>query len=146
MTDTSKLWKGAPLSASHSFRDQELDRYLDAWAKDRARGGAELPKTEVSEDKNHYSIKLELPGVAKDQLRVECHDQLLTVTGEKKEEKKEESKRLLLSELSYGAFARTFTLPSPIHAEGAQASYEHGVLEIKLPKSEVSKTKQVQIR
>ncbi len=104
------------------------------------------PSCEVTEDKAHYFFKLDLPGLTKDLVKIEIHDKELSISGERKEEKKEESKRSHLCETTYGSFLRSFTLPSNIDAEKVEAKFENGVLTVTVAKSEETRPRQVSIR
>jgi HSP20 family protein len=143
MSNYPDFWKGSFFPTA--FRD--VDQFMDDWTTRRGMDSQILrPKCEVSELRNQYVFKLDVPGIPKDQIRIEFHDQTLTISGERKQEKYEDTKKLHLSELSYGSFMRTFSIPGPVHAENIQASYEHGILQVTVPKSEVSKAKQIQVR
>ncbi len=106
------------------------------------------PNCEVTENKNQYIMKFEVPGIPKDQIKIELDENRLTVSGSKKEEKKEEDKdkKTHFSEMNYGSFMRTFTLPTPVNAEKVMATYDHGVLTVTLEKSEASRTRQIAIK
>jgi HSP20 family protein len=132
---------------------RDLDRFFDqvAWPSLR-RGDADFakqgfnPSCEVSEDKTGYHLKFDLPGIPKDQIKIDLHENQLTVSGERRSEKKEENKRQHFSEVFYGSFSRSLTFPSSVDAEKVSASYENGILNIMVPKSEASRTKQITIK
>lgn len=127
-----------------------MDQFFEDFNWPTTRGGTKdfafSPSCEVTEDKDHYYLTFDLPGMSKDQVRIEIHDNQLTVTGERKEEKKEDSKRRHLSEVSYGSFMRTFALPPNIDAEKVEAKFEHGVLTLAVGKTEEAKARQVSIK
>jgi len=105
-----------------------------------------IPPVDIYEDANRLVLKLEVPGISQEDLQINLENQTLTVKGERKfvnDEKEENFHRI---ERRYGSFVRTFTLPSTIETESAQASYENGVLAITLPKKEAAKPKQVKIQ
>jgi HSP20 family protein len=79
-------------------------------------------------------------------VRIEIHENQLTVSGERREEKKEEAKRYHFSEVSYGNFLRTFTLPANIDAERVDAKFENGVLNVTVAKTETARARQVAIK
>lgn len=104
------------------------------------------PSCEVSEEENSYILKFDLPGVKKDQVKVEANQNELTVRAERKEEKKSETKKKYLSEVSYGSYMRSFTLPEPIDQKAVDAKFENGVLTITVPKTKVaSSSKQIEV-
>jgi HSP20 family protein len=105
-----------------------------------------IPPVDIYEDANSLVLKLEVPGIPQEDLQIDLENQTLTVKGERKfvnEEKEENFHRI---ERRYGSFVRSFTLPSTVETESAQASYENGVLAITLPKKEAAKPKQVKIQ
>jgi HSP20 family protein len=104
------------------------------------------PSCEVTEDKSNYFFKFDLPGMNKDQVKIEIHENQLTVSGERREEKKEDNKKYHFSEFSYGSFLRTFTLPANIDAEKVEAKFDNGVLAVTVGKTEMSKSRQINIR
>ena len=106
------------------------------------------PTCEVSEDKAHYTFKFDLPGIPKDQIRIELDDNRLTVSGERREFKEEGSKdsRRHFSEMQYGSFVRSFTLPTPVNAEKVNAMYDHGVLTVNLGKRDATASRQITVK
>ena len=91
MSQLTNYWKNAAFAPAQAFR--EMDHFLEDWASRREASAALLqPKCEVAEDKGHYIVKLDAPGVAKDQIKVEYYENQLHISGERKEEKKEDSK------------------------------------------------------
>ncbi len=103
------------------------------------------PNCEVSEDKNQYMFKFDLPGVGKDQVRVELNDNILTVTAERKEEKKTDDKKHF-SEVYYGSYTRSFALPTSVRSSTTKASFENGVLMVAISKVEPTQTKKIEIQ
>lgn len=100
------------------------------------------PTCDVDETESHYLMTFDLPGVNKNDVKIELRDNQLIVSGERKQERKE-GKRV--QERFYGSFQRVFTLPSHVDPEKIEASYEDGVLYLAVPKAESVKPKQVQI-
>lgn len=103
------------------------------------------PYCEVSEDNKHYTFKFDLPGVSKDQIKIEIDGNQMTISAERQEEKRSDSKKKLISELSYGFLTRSFSLPEPVDEKKIDAKFEHGVLTVMVPKSESHKRKQIAI-
>jgi HSP20 family protein len=104
------------------------------------------PLVDVSEDEKEFLIKAELPEMKKEDVRVTVEDGALRIAGERKMEKEEKSKRYHRIERSYGSFERSFTLPEGTKPEGLSADYKDGVLRVHLPKSEIAKPKQVEVK
>jgi len=104
-----------------------------------------MPSIDVKENKEAFMIKAELPGVEKENVSVTYEDGVLTIKGEKKVEKEEKDDKTHHVECSYGSFMRSFTLPGEIKADKIEASYKDGILKLRIPKSEESRKKQMDI-
>lgn len=136
------------------FRDfsqiqESFDRLFNEftnWKKTNGMQGFDFsPSCDIAEEGNSYVLTFDLPGVTKDQVKVEADNDQLTIRAERKEEKKTESKKKYLSEVHYGSYARTFTLPGPIDEKKIDAKFENGVLTVTVPKTESTKTKQIPV-
>lgn len=103
------------------------------------------PPVDIEESENQYVVTLDVPGVAKENIKIEVHNRVLTVSGEKKSERTEKSADFHLTERVSGKFERRFTLPENVNADKVEAKHEHGVLSLTIPKSEAAKPKLVQI-
>ncbi len=101
---------------------------------------------DLYEEKDEIVAKVELPGMEKDDIEVNIIDHRLTVKGEKKKEKEIKEENYYRSERSYGSFIRALDLPKEVQAEKAQASFKDGVLEIRLPKTEEAKKKEIKVK
>lgn len=104
-----------------------------------------VPAVDVADEKAQITVKADIPGMSKDQIEVSVHNDVLTIKGEKKQEKEVKEKDYIRTERSYGSFSRSFTLPAEVDAANVKASYKEGVLEIVLPKKEGAKAKQVKV-
>ena len=111
---------------------------------DQLTSGTWAPPVDVAEDQNHILVKVEVPGMDEKELRVNFEDGLLTVSGERQFERKDDRNYHRI-ERSYGSFVRTFSLPRTVDANAITADYKNGVLEIAIPKKEEAKPKQIQI-
>ncbi len=103
------------------------------------------PCVDVSETKDSVIINTEIPGMSKDDVKVSIQDNVLTLSGEKKQENEEKDANYHRTERSYGSFSRSFTLPTTVQADKVKAAYKDGILRITLPKSEEVKPKQIPI-
>lgn len=103
------------------------------------------PSLNTREDEKSYHVELDLPGVKKEDISIDINKNTLTVSGERKtrEEVKEENYYKL--ESFYGKFQRSFVLPENVNPDDIKASFENGVLELTLPKSDVKESKKVEI-
>ena len=93
------------------------------------------PQSDAAATEEHYEINLELPGVALEDIRIDTHDNNLTVHGEKRTEREEKGKTYFFSERSFGAFQRSFRLPPDVEADRITAEFKDGVLTIRAPKA-----------
>ena len=104
------------------------------------------PAFDVSETDKELIVKAEVPGMDKKDINITVSDGMLTIKGEKKHEKKEESEHYHCVERRYGVFSRTMRLPHEVRADKVDASYKEGVLSIRLPKSEAAQPKKIEIK
>jgi HSP20 family protein len=112
----------------------------------RATTTAWAPALDISERKDAYLVTVELPGVELDDLQITMEDGLLTIQGERHFAHDSSEQQFHRVERRYGAFRRSITLPAHAMAEGIQASFEDGVLQILVPKAEEAKPKRIQVR
>lgn len=103
------------------------------------------PLTDVIEIDDRYEFSTELPGMRKEDVKVELNNNVLSISGEKKNEHVQKDRNVHLVERGFGNFCRTFRLPSNVKAEEIQADYKNGILKISLPKAEDAKPKQIEI-
>ena len=103
------------------------------------------PALDVAENDTAVIVKAELPGLDPDDVEISLTADVLTIKGEKKEEKEEKDKNYHCVERTYGSFQRSLRLPAPVKADDVEAAYKNGVLTITLPKREESKPKSVKI-
>jgi HSP20 family protein len=129
--------------ASDPFEDlfgvqKQMNKYFSpefsAAQKDIA---AWRPRVDVRESEKEFVIHAELPGLAKDQVNVELDKGVLTISGERKFEKKDEKEQFHRIERSYGKFQRSFAVPEGLDPNNIQATFNDGVLEVTMPKPEV---------
>jgi len=104
------------------------------------------PSVDISETEGEYQIKAEIPDVKKEDVKVTLEDDVLTIQGERKQEKEEKGKKFHRIERSYGSFVRSFSLPDVIEAEKVKAEFKDGVLNLHLPKSEKAKPKAIEVK
>lgn len=104
------------------------------------------PVVDLFEEKDEIVAKIELPGVGKDDIEVNVRENSLTIKGEKKRKEEVKEENYYRSERSYGAFVRTVELPQEIQVDKARASFKEGLLEVRMPKSEAAKRKEIKIK
>src|ERR1700752_1768048 len=109
-----------------------------------ARGGW-APSVDIYENKDQIVLEAELPGMKKEDFDLSIENNVITLRGERRFEKSEETDNYHRVERSYGSFTRSFTLPQTVSAEGATAEYNNGVLRVTLPKREETKSRRIQV-
>jgi HSP20 family protein len=106
-----------------------------------------IPQIEVLHNNGQFMVRADLPGLTKDNVKVEVTDDLLTLSGKRKEEKEEKREGFYHSERSYGSFYRQIPLPQGAKTENAAATFHNGVLEITIPAPKVEpSTRKVEIK
>jgi HSP20 family protein len=105
-----------------------------------------VPAVDVQETDTEYLIKADLPEVKKDDVKVELLDGVLTLEGERRQEKEEKGKKFHKVERAYGSFVRRFVLPSEVDGTKVQAEFKDGVLTVRLPKTATAKPKAIEVR
>lgn len=100
----------------------------------------------VKDTGEQIHVVMELPGVSKQDVSVNVHDDLVTITAERKQPEKKENEQWIRNEISYGKFERTINLPYTVDTEKVTATHENGILSVILPKHENARPKQITIR
>jgi HSP20 family protein len=104
------------------------------------------PAFDVYEDKDKFTVKVELPGMKREDIDISLDGNTLTVAGELKEEEEHKEADTYRAERFFGRFQRSITLPQPVDPNRINATYKDGVLTISLPKTEESKRKQIEVK
>lgn len=138
--------------------EQDMDRMMDdffgrrmrPWWPERWLRSAELdlkaPAVDLFEEKDDLVVKAELPGIDKDNIEVNLADQTLTIKGEKKKQEEVKEENYFRSERSYGSFLRSLVLPKEVRGDKVKATFKDGILEVRLPKSDEAKAKEVKVK
>lgn len=105
-----------------------------------------VPAIDVKENEDALLVTADLPGIDPESIDVSINDGLLTIQGERKSDQETTEGQSHLIERRFGAFRRSFTLPSQVDIESIEATHDHGVLTIKLPKDVAAKTKKISVR
>jgi HSP20 family protein len=108
--------------------------------------GAWNPQVDIYENKDQIVLEAELPGMNREDFDLSIENNVLTLRGERKFEKKDDNDNYHRVERSYGSFTRSFTLPQTVSSEGAVAEYKNGVLRVSLPKREEVKARKISIQ
>lgn len=104
------------------------------------------PLVDISEDEKEYLIKAEVPEMKKEEIKINVHDDVLAISGERKYEKEEKGKKYHRVERAYGSFLRSFALPEDADGSKVNAEYKDGVLNVRLPKAEKAKPKAIEVK
>jgi HSP20 family protein len=137
------------------FRDVlSLQNRMNSIFQDYSRGQGEneavttasfVPPVDVYEDEHKVVLKLEVPGIRQEDLKISVENSNLTIHGERRFEKEEKEENFHRIERRYGSFYRAFTLPNTVDAENIQANYDSGILKIELLKRAEAKPKQIKV-
>ena len=132
-------------SVQHEI-DCMFDRFLHGGTADDGFASSWLPAVDIVEHETEYLVDVELPGVKKDDVKISVANDVLTIRGEKTQEKEKQEKSHYRTERVYGSFQRSFTLPTSVQSDKIEASYDKGILAITLPKLEEAKPKQIEVK
>ncbi|MFL6468401.1 MAG: Hsp20/alpha crystallin family protein [Pyrinomonadaceae bacterium] len=108
--------------------------------------GAWSPSVDILENKDNIVLEAELPGMSPDDVHISVENNVLTIQGERKFEKKEDEDNFHRLERSYGSFTRSFTLPPTVSSDNVNAEFENGILRLTLAKREEAKPRRIEIR
>jgi len=136
------LWRRGSLSGPST--DDFIERFFYGWPTfDKDTDVVWIPRVDVNETDQAVTIDIELPGIDKKDVKVEVRDNMLTISGERRSEKKTEDENCCIAERHYGKFERTFSLTDSVDANNISAKYKDGVLTIALPKTEKAIPKEI---
>jgi HSP20 family protein len=120
---------------SDFFSRTSQDQNLTTWA----------PAVDIFEGEHELVVKADLPDIKPEELDIRVENNILSIRGERKFEKKADEKSYLRVERSYGSFARSFSLANTVNTEAIKANYQDGVLTLRIPKREEAKPKQIKV-
>ncbi len=136
-----------PFARLSSAFQEDVDRLFDLPFFGRESRATVSPAAlDVYQDKDQFIVKAELPGLKKEDIHVSLHEGVLTLSGERRQEKELNEKNSVRNERYFGRFERTVNLPAPVDATRVAASYEDGILTVTLPKAEQAKPRQIEIQ
>jgi HSP20 family protein len=137
---------GGELSSLRREMDDLWNRFFGETPLARRLTEEWWPSVDVSESKDTFIIKAELPGLDAKDVEVSVSGNVLTLKGEKKKEEEEKDEHHYRAERYYGSFQRSFQLPANVKADKVEAAFEKGVLKVTLPKVEEAKKKQIEVK
>ncbi|MDT8394923.1 MAG: Hsp20/alpha crystallin family protein [bacterium] len=136
-----------PFFGLRGLQDEMNRLFTDFFGETSEKGMAAVtPALDLVETRDAIQVRVELPGVRKEEVEISLKDDVLIIKGEKKEEKEEKTENRYYMERSYGSFARAVTLPARVKEDKIKASYKDGVLTIDLPKAEEAKAKEIKVQ
>jgi HSP20 family protein len=104
-----------------------------------------MPAMDLVESGEHFVLRADLPGMGEEDIKIELEDGTLTVSGERKAEHESEEEGYYRVERAFGSFSRSLTLPKGVDADAVSASFDRGVLEVRIPKPEARKPRRIEI-
>ncbi|UTW63646.1 Hsp20/alpha crystallin family protein [bacterium SCSIO 12741] len=128
---------------------QLMNDFINREMRDAAEGRRSIPAVNIHENEKGFELEVAAPGFGKDEIKIEVHDGILHLTGDKKTKKEEKKNgKWTRKEFSYHSFDRSFSLPKTVNAEKIDASYDNGILTVKLPlkQKEIKSPKKIDIR
>ena len=137
-----------------AWREMEdmFDRYFKhaglplAGGQETMTSGEWSPRVDISETDAEFEIKAEIPEVSKEDIHVSVNNGVMTLRGERKQEKEDKNKKYHRIERRYGSFSRSFTLPENVDPAGVKAAFKDGLLAIRIPKSAKSQPKAIEVK
>lgn len=119
-----------------SIFDDLFDPWSDWFGDSRVQRAITVPKVNISEDENSYTMAVAAPGLHKSDFKLSIHDQTLTVSAETEHKNEEKKENFTRQEFNYSSFSRSFVLPDNVMKDKIAATYDGGVLKLVLPKNE----------
>jgi HSP20 family protein len=124
---------------------REIDRVFDAFFGQTDQARRWVPPVDLVEAEDHFVLRADLPGLSEGDVQIEVQDGTLTISGERKAEHEQREKGWYRIERSFGRFSRSLSLPDGVEPDRIQASFSHGVLEVRIPKPEERKPRRIEI-
>jgi len=139
------LFRRGPLESIREEMQDLISRTFgeegELWSVERI-----SPSLDLAETDNLLEVRLDIPGMEAKDIDIEVNANVLTVSGERKEEREEKGKTYHRVERRVGAFSRSVTLPCPVNEDAVDAQYKNGILTIKLPKTEEAKARKITVK
>jgi HSP20 family protein len=122
-----------------------FDTLFESGNGQAARSQRWAPAMDLVEGEDHFLLKADLPGLGEDEVAIEVQDNVLTLSGERKAEHERKERGWYRLERSFGRFSRSLTLPEGVNADAIEATFDKGVLEVRIPKPEERKPRRISI-
>lgn len=136
-----------PTSGVSRFYNSLLDDFFTDpfFNAERSESVHWVPRVEVEENEDEFVMSLEVPGMKKKDIDISVKDNVITISGEKKEHVHKKEAQTHLNEICYGKFSRSFQLPGNVDSDKIKGNWEDGILSIQIPKAEVAKPRRIEI-
>jgi HSP20 family protein len=136
------------LSSLQNDMNRLFNTFFDTPTGGNGPGGARrwIPAMDLVETEDHFVLKADLPGLSEEDVNIDVEDDVLTISGERKSEHEDKREGYVRVERSYGSFRRSLTLPEGVEPEAVTATFDRGVLEVRIPKPEERKPRRVAIQ
>lgn len=124
---------------TNDYRPTSFKSIVDNFFTDEFNGGSVQsfnPKVDIAESDSDFEVQLHIPGIKKEEISIDLNEKQLTISGERKFENEESEKNFHRVESHFGSFSRSFQLPDAINQDKIDASYQDGILTVKLPKDQ----------
>lgn len=136
---------------------REMEAMLDPYSRSSDwpfRGGRDLntkgsdwaPRADICETDEDFNVKVEVPGIKREDVKINLENHVLSISGENKQENEEKGKKFHRIERYYGSFSRSFSLPENVDEDKIEAVFNDGLLTLRIPKTEVKKPKAIEIK
>jgi len=142
----ASLFELAPWSNLRSEINRLFDHSLENGSPFPRLMGAWGPALDMGEDKENYWVRVEIPGMKKEEIEVSIEDGMLVISGERKASESYKKAHVHRAERFHGRFSRSVALPAPVNTEKVKAAYSDGVLTVTLPKTEAAKPKVIEVK
>lgn len=142
----SNLIRFEPMREMITLREAMDRLFNDAFTPSLSASGWQVPAVDLYQTNDEVVVKAALPGMKSDDVQISITGDLLTLKGEFKQEEEKKERAYHLREQRYGAFERTFTLPTAVVSDKAKAEFDNGILTITLPKAEEVKPKMITVK
>ena len=103
------------------------------------------PLVDIEESKDKFTVKADIPGMKKEDIKISMQNHMLILSGERKEEREEKKKNYVMKEMGYGSFYRSINVPYAVNPKGIKASYNNGILNVSIPKTKELRTTEAKI-
>lgn len=124
----------------------EMNRLLDEFLTPGDGPSVLRPAVDIQEQEDGYVVRAELPGLKQEDIKITYQNDQLVIRGEKRRETEKKNASYLRTELVYGTFERAFTLSQAVRGDKIEATYKDGVLEVRIPKAEESKAREIPVQ